>query len=864
MAGAEVEVSRPQHRRILTLLALTPGAVVPLDRLVDVVWDGAPPENAPSLVHAQISRLRALVGKDTIVQRRDGYALDVAPEAVDVARFEAAAASADYVRALAEWRGPALGDEAAAPWAQPTATRLEQLRLTVLEDHADARLARGEHAELIGELQARVDAEPLRERGWAQLMLALYRAGRQADALRAFQTARAVLAEEVGIDPSPDLVELEARILQQDPSLRAARATRSNLPAPIARFFGRDDDIAALHGWIAEGRRLVTLVGSGGIGKTALALEAARRLDDFDGDVCLVELAPTASPDGVTAAVAAALRDDASAGDGDLDDLVEMVADRSVLAIVDNCEHVVDVVAKLVEDLLGRCPGLRVLATSREPLRVSGEVVMPVEPLGVSAAAELFVDRATGRDAGAAARSPQQVHDICARLDGIPLAIELAAGQLLDNTLDQVVAKLDDRFALLTGGRRTLARHETMHAALEWSVELLDADERRLYAALSSFAGGFSSAAAAFVAPDEAGRLPALVAKSLVVPRADDRFGMLDTIRVRGGQLLDEQPDAAALRQRFRAWVQEVVGQRRDGRGASFSVLDAEADNVRSAVREDDAISVAIAPAMWEWADMRGVAREWLAIYERLERVDPDEPELLLALGHTYETLGRLDDALAMLERAQPLYAARGSTRGVAGCVNGIAILLAQQGRYDEARPYFETAAELADDPNAQAAVYGNLASLLHLVGDFAAARVAAQRAVAAAEHADDANARAYAIGTLGLAELSAGDHVAARAALGDALRGSVTNADDYLLVSVLRSWCALDGVSPEDVAFTVGAIEALSDAAGFVLPPNEEEAWRGIVAGAQAALSATAYAVEVAAGTARATEPAAILERLL
>src|SRR6266704_2954258 len=513
-----------QPRLLLALLALDPGRVVGVDRLVDGIWGANLPGEPANALQVVVSRLRrALAPDQVVVSRPPGYLLAIDPERVDAVRFErlaaagrAAIAAGDAERAsgllqaaLDLWRGDALADFPGVPTARAAATRLEELRLAALEDRIEVDLGLGRQARVIGELQALVEREPLRERLHAQLMRALYATGRQADALGAYQRARAVLAERAGLDPGPELRRLEAHLLAQDPALaiapelpdaappepgaaadvapRAPGATAavapSNLPAPLTSFVGREEEIAQVRKLLGRGR-LVTLVGPGGAGKTRLALEAVTRLL-AGGEVgrdgaWLVELAslrdPALLPGAVLDAVSprvelARLEAPAAGGEGGgaARRPLRALANRHLLLILDNCEHLVEAAANLVETILGACPGVRVLATSREALRVPGELRLPVpalpmppedlddpEELLAFDAGRLFVERARAvvPSLELGASQARAIVEICRRLDGLPFAIELAAARVNVLPVAELAARLHDRFRLLTTGAR--------------------------------------------------------------------------------------------------------------------------------------------------------------------------------------------------------------------------------------------------------------------------------------------------------------------------------------------------------------------------------------------------------------------------
>ncbi|MBB5966866.1 BTAD domain-containing putative transcriptional regulator [Planomonospora venezuelensis] len=603
-----VAVGGPRLRALLAMLLLDAGRVVTAERLVGGLYGDAPPSGPAGALQAQVSRLRRLLGEgdgagELIQHHPAGYLLAADPDDVDVHRFErlaaegrAALAAGDHPgaagtlrEALGLWRGPALADVGDAPFAAAQAVRLEELRVTTAEDHAEAVLALGGHRDLVSGLRQLLQAHPLRERLAGQLMRALYGAGRQADALAVFDGCRRRLAEELGADPSSELAAVHLAILRADPSLaapaRAAgpaapasrtppkppgappQASRQGVPAPLTSLVGRAGELERI-GALLAGARLVTLTGPGGTGKTRLAAETAGR---HPGDACFVELAPLGGGAELPQAVLGALglqetgvltAPGMQAGPPDpVGRLVAALTGREVLLVLDNCEHVVDAAARLTDRLLGACPGLRILATSREALGITGETLHPVPPLelpepgtppGHAPAVRLFADRAAAvrPDFTLDGAAAEAVADICRALDGQPLAIELAAARLRSLTVHEVAARLDDRFGLLSRGSRTAQpRHRTLRAVVEWSWELLDDDERTLARRLTVFAGGATLAAAERVCgvDDTDGVLASLVDKSLVEV-VGDRYRMLETIRAFCAERLAEAGEEERLR----------------------------------------------------------------------------------------------------------------------------------------------------------------------------------------------------------------------------------------------------------------------------------------------------------------------------
>ena len=653
-AGVALAVRGAKQRALLALLALHRGEPVSADRLIDVLWGDGLAANPVNALQAQIGQLRRALGAGVIVTTEAGYALAVGPGEVDVVRFEQlvakgrrlaeagemAQASATLGEALGLRRGEPLAEFAYAGFAEAERARLDELALVAIETRAGADLVLGRHGELAGELEALCGQHPLRERLWELLILALYRAGRQADALRAYTEVRDRLVDELGIDPGPALRELQARILAQDPSLAAASpapvraaapAAAGNLRERLSSFIGRDAELEQLLGSVRS-CRLVTLTGPGGTGKTRLAVEAAAALRaEYPDGAWLVELASVAEPDGVGPAVAGALGAVASAlgspqpAGSAAELIVRHLAGRCLVVVLDNCEHVIGEAAALADVLAGAVPGLRLIATSREALGVPGEVLVPVGGLAMPAAVELFADRARGVQPGflADGQAGTVIEDICRRLDGLPLAVELAAARLRALPLATLAERLDDRFRLLTGGARTaLPRQQTLRAVVDWSYDLLFEDERRLFARLATFTGGCDLAAAEAVCGDDqvpAGEildvLSRLVDKSLVTgPGAggEARFSQLQTLWQYGRDRLGESGEADAMRARHGAHYLQMATEAHEGlRGATGPVwrdrITSEWGNLRAALDwfiaagdADAALSLASGIA-WLW-----------------------------------------------------------------------------------------------------------------------------------------------------------------------------------------------------------------------------------------------------------------------
>ncbi|GKQ40338.1 BTAD domain-containing putative transcriptional regulator [Streptomyces sp. A012304] len=661
--GTPIPIPGPRLRALLTVLALRPDRPTPTATLIDEVWADTPPHDAPAALQALIGRLRRALGKDTVLSSPGGYRLAAAEEDIDLFVFERLVREARTAleegdadtavhtldAALDLWRGPALAD---LP-DRTAAARPEALHLEAARSRAEADLLRGRARDAVPRLTELISAHPYDEQLHVLLIRALRDTGRDADALAAYEAARRTLAEGLGTDPGPHLRALHTELLNPtllnptpappSPSPRPPLAPRlpepkGNIRPRLTSFVGREPELAAIRSDLHRAR-LVTLIGPGGSGKTRLAEEAAAGLPQ----AWLVELAPLDRPEAVPGAVVSALglretvlmtTELAAPQDDPVALLVEYCAPRSQLLILDNCEHLIGAAATLAETLLTRCPGLTILATSREPLGVPGESVRPVDPLRPDQAHRLFADRAAAvrPDAAAVLQDEKAVAEICRRLDGLPLAIELAAARLRLLTPRQIADRLDDRFHLLTSGSRTaLPRQQTLRAVVDWSWDLLDEPERTVLRELSVFAGGWSlEAAEAVCTGPVADLLGALVDKSLVVAGPCERTGgmryrMLETIHEYATERAAEVPEArASADRRHRAWARALV-ERADPllRSAEqlpwISRLETELDNIRVAIHrahaagdEDQATALCLAMGWFWWLrNYRHEGAEW-------------------------------------------------------------------------------------------------------------------------------------------------------------------------------------------------------------------------------------------------------------
>ncbi|MEU5599339.1 BTAD domain-containing putative transcriptional regulator [Streptomyces sp. NPDC020298] len=623
-AGEPLELGGARLRSVLGLLLEDVGKVVSTERLIDEVYGDEPPASAANALQSQISRLRRRLGV-TIESLPHGYRLDVDPDDIDAHRFERLARQGREALAHGDHRGAAaLLREALALWRGPAQTqaavRLEELRLAALEDRIEADLALGESDALVPELGQLVAEYPLREQLCGLLMRALHAGGRRAEALTVYEKTRATLAEELGTDPSAGLSRLHQELLRSDGA--PGGITPRGVPGQFTSFVGRDQELHRIRELVASAR-LVTLIGPGGVGKTRLAVEAAGR--EHADDVCFVELAPLEDGGQIHAAVLTALglRPGADGGRGPEERLVTALAERRLLLILDNCEHVVEDTARLARRLLGACPGVRILCTGREALGLTGEALCPLSPLERRSAVQLFTDRAAAVSPGFAldAERAGVVEWICTALDGLPLALELAAARLRTLSVQDIAARLDDRFKLLSRGDRTAdPRHRTLRSVVEWSWDLLDADERALARRLTVFAGGATLAAAEAVCglTDTEQLLDSLVGKSLAETR-DGRVTMFETVRAFCAERLVESGEQEELRRAHAAYFLDLAQRaepclRRTEQVEWLTALGAEQGNLEAALRwsmtADPQIALRlVAELTWYWW-LRGLTVE--------------------------------------------------------------------------------------------------------------------------------------------------------------------------------------------------------------------------------------------------------------
>jgi len=933
-ADGPVRLGGPRQRTLFGLLALRAPHVVSTPHLIDGIWDEDPPASATRTLHAHVAYLRrALTGAGLdrpILTRPPGYALAATAEQVDAHRFTElvrqgraalqAGAADDAAGTLADalrlWRGDVLADCPIGEWARAEVASLRETRLYATEDLLAARLALGEHAGVAAELEGLVGREPLRERLWELLMIALYRAGRQGDALGAYHRARAVLAEELGVAPGAALREAEAAILAgaDDPlaaggpvraSLTAPPPAGASLPAPLTSLVGRRAEIDELRATL-DRHRLVTLTGIGGCGKTRLAIAVAGEVAPaYPDGVRFVDLSGIASVEkpavtvaGVGAAVAAALGVRERPDLGSIDLLEHHLRPHRLLLVLDNCEHLVEACAGLAGTLLRRCPGLRVLATSRAALGVPGEVAWPVPTLSVPTdggagglaelcrheSVQLFLDRAavpavralTDADAPALAA-------VCAGLDGLPLAVELAAARTSVLTLPEIADRIRDP---------DLLRHSALDAAMAWSYRLLEPEVRAAFRRLAVFNGGFTlDAAQALWGRSREVSLDLiadLVAKSLVVVerhRATARYRQLETIRHYAADRLAESPDELRQARHDHAVhyrrVAEDIGRNPHGPELD-SLLDrmaAEEDNLLSAMAWYAAYGPAgdelrFATVLGRYFHLRGRYRDgrrWLEqALRREEGAAPAEPADRARALVTAANMALLECDYAAAarhgERALAAHSALGNARGVARSLSLLASVDRERGSYDRSLARSEQAVaayrdaddepgvadalqmagfaawltgdlgpagslvtdalkrfQVLGDPEGIASARVHLAAVALYAGEPARARWLADDALATFSDLDFKEGIAWALNILGLVAHREGARAEALVALRASLDLHAAVGDRWRSASVLKALAGvLAGDDPRTAAELLAAAATIRDTIGAPVPPQE------------------------------------------
>jgi predicted ATPase/DNA-binding SARP family transcriptional activator len=901
--GHPISLGSGRQRALLAVLLLHRNQVVTADRLIDELWGERPAGTAANLVQVYVSRLRKALGKERLVTSGSGYVLRVDEGALDLDEFErlaeqgrraledgeAARAAELLQEALALWRGPALPDVVFEGIAQAEVGRLEELRLAVLEERIEAELGCGHHAVLVGELEALVAEHPFRERLRGQLMLALYRSGRQAEALELYRQTRRTFVEELGLEPGPALQELEHAMLAQDPFLDAPAATaapkatrpiKPSLPVPPTPLIGREHELEEVVSLMRGGCRLLTLTGTGGTGKTRLALQAATELaQDFPDGAWWVSLARVRDAGRVVPAIADAL--------GVSEPLDRYLPERRALLLLDNFEHVLDA-APAVSSLLSASPGLRVLATSREPLRLAAECEYPVLPLTRDEAVSLFHERARAVQPGFAADGV--VAEICERLDFLPLAIELAAARVRLLSPELLLRQLEQRFALLTSGARDAPeRQQSLHATLDWSYALLADAERALFARLSVFVGGFTIGAAQGVCDDGdvLTDLTSLVEKSLVRRTGDQagepRFVLLETIREYAAERLGEGADADQVRERHARWYAALAEELRQewaseqgSRDRMLAIFAVERGNLHAALEwfsraGDTGAQLRLASCSWIWfpgsaSEGRRVLAELLeqtAAAPSADRLRALITASNLALDQDVEESLRLaEDALALARRVRDDAQQLDALEAIQRSANAL-----DEARAREAALEGERLGRRLGRWTSVATFIINRAALDATYGDYAAAKLGLTEALSIAfEHGGSNALRAVVM--LGLAQISCEEARLADAV--DNLAGALRLLDPELDA---YEWIFIDGIAGfSSIAVAAGdhrmaarlsaAAEAWRDRDGIALLPWEQSVHERTIEAVRAALPPGEILAARAAG-AKLSVPEAVAEAL-
>ncbi|GAA3441695.1 BTAD domain-containing putative transcriptional regulator [Planomonospora venezuelensis] len=746
-AGRAV-VLPPRRRGLLALLALRAGGLVTAGQLVDGLWGEDAPPTAVRTLHAHIAKLGAALaesGGGRLIRRRDpGYVLDAGAVAVDRDRFEDLARSglrhcaegryAEAVRSfgggLALWRGRALSDCPVRDWAALEADYLEELRLQAYEGLFAARLATGAHDTVAGEIERLVAEHPLRERLWELLIVALQVSGRSGDALGRYRQARRTLVDELGVEPGEGLRHVEAgvlqgiaeprRLLRLVPAAAPGAAGPLTLPQEISTLVGREADIERTR-HLLDASRLVTLTGPGGCGKTRLAIAAARAAAGF-AEVAFADLAAVHDEDGIADTIAAATLTHARPGARVLDQVAGRISCDRLLIVMDNCEHLAGACARIARELLTRCPQLKILATSQEALRLPGEAVHAVSGLGVPVpervrtaadlaghdAVVLLAERAGIGEIGAL--SPEDARAaaaICARCDGLPLAIELAAARARLLTLPEIARRLRDPYTILAdgpGGSRP--QHRALRATVEWSFHLLTAEERSALTRFSILGGAFTLETAAAVHPDAPilGTLSRLVDKSLLKALrtpSGTRYQLLETIRGYALEQLAARPAEHAWARRAHAahylrCAEEVEsGLQGPGLGALMAEVAEHHEDLRAAmtwlIGDDPESALRLAAALWRYHYLRGrygEGRDWLRA--ALAAAPPGTSPRVLAGAHwSAARLASLEcdyrEAEALARAAMELYEGEGDGPGVARSQALLGAICRELGDYRQA-----------------------------------------------------------------------------------------------------------------------------------------------------------------------------------
>jgi predicted ATPase/DNA-binding SARP family transcriptional activator len=922
--GTALPLGGERQRTLLAILLLNANRVVSADRLCEELWHGQPPETAQTALQGHVFELRKMLEPDhesgspyrVLCTEKPGYVLRVEPDDLDAHRFRRLVdegrealdrrrprVAARLLReALALWRGPPLADLSFESSLQQEIAALEELRLTALELRIEADLALGRHADLVGELQALITEQPLRERPRRQLMLALYRSGRQAEALAAYRAARESLVEELGLEPGTELQELERAILTHDPSLELEPAIgerETNVPIPANRLVGRERELTATCELLRRPDvRLVTLTGAGGSGKSRLGLEVARvMLEEFEHGVFLVRLGAITDPVLVPQTIAKTLSVKEQAGERVLDTLEDFLHDRELLLLVDNFEHLL-LAAPTLTRLLAAAPSLKLLVTSRSPLRVLGEYEYPVMPLSLpdlgpslepalledSEAVEFFVERvaAVKPEFSLSGANAPAVAEICVRLDGLPLALELAAARCRFLPPEAILQRLEHRLALLTGGLRDLpARQQTLRDTIAWSYGLLEGPEQRLFARLGLFVGGWTVDAAEAISADKSEPIDvlegisSLVDKNLILQQTngdgEPRFTMLETIREYAREELERRGEAEVGQAKHAAWYLDLAERAEPeltgpGQAAWLDRLERDHDNLRLALgwlrsAGDVERQLRLAGALarfWYVHGYLGEGRSWLE--DALAMDDRSDLEArakalrgAFALAHRQRDLA---SAAAHAQESLLLSRELKDGRGTARSLAYLGLVAAGEGDHERAEGLLEDAAALAraiGDRWTLALSVSNQGDLALNQGDYARASARCSESLELQRELGDKRGMAISLNNLAYAALYEGRYREALAPLQESLELAQELGDKdgiaYRLegLSVVAAW---EGQA-ERAAHLLGGASALFEDIGADLDPAERDLHERTLADVHARLDDEAFAAAWAEGRA-------------
>jgi predicted ATPase/DNA-binding SARP family transcriptional activator len=881
-----LDLGTPRQRALLAFLLLHANEVVSTDRIVDELWPEGAPASAPKIVQVYVSHLRKALGvaREVLVRRGPGYVLRVETGELDLSRFEELVeraareeppAKAETLReALALWRGETLEEFAYESFVQTEAARLEELRLLALEERIEADLALGRGPELVPELEALVAEHPLRERPRGQLMLALYRCGRQAEALEAYQQARQALVDGLGIEPGRSLRELHKQILRQDEHLDSAQHLRESAPRlppglsepPFAvnRLVGRARELAEVGELLRGDVRLLTLTGPGGTGKTRLAVEVARRLAPaFDERARFVSLAPLADPNLVLPTITRALGIRPRDGESEPEALRRVLEDASLLLILDNYEHLLEA-APVASQLAAAIPHLTILVTSRAPLHVTGEHLWPVSPLelpetdssrdpgelGKVAAVALFVERARavqrtfelGEDKAAA------VAEVCVRLDGLPLAIELAAARVAVVPPEAMLSRLDRALPLLASGPRDAPeRQRTLESTIGWSYDLLTDQHRMLVRRFSVFSGGWTVEAAIAVCDAPLDDIEGLVEANLVRQAGVDgerRFTMLRTIReFARDRLIKEGEQVEAERRHadyFLGLAQGAEGELLGPNRADWLArLELEHDNLRAALvfglhSGPSELALTLACSLFRFWHTHGHFVEgarWLTL--SLEAVVSPPPALagkaLRRAARLHVNLGNLVEARALAEQSVELTREHGDLAEIRDALDTLALVLWFEEDVGAAGSLWQEVSELArqtGDSHREANSTVNLGYIALMRHDFERAETLFRRSRELYSEVGERAAEGFALVNLALVNLQ-DDHryVEAVDLLKDGLAAcmEVGSKQGVSYCFEVLAAMAAERSRPVDAARLLACAEQLRDEIGIHLEPYEQ-----------------------------------------